>query len=306
MIKKRTVLILGAGASVDYGFPTGRKLLLEICNGAVKGGRLYAFLLDTMPIKEQVIQDFRDALWKSQAPSVDLFLENRQEFLELGKMAIAASLIPRESYTGFERSAELGWYEFLFSLMIEGGRFEDNPLSVITFNYDRSLEAFFLLALCNLRGHEPSAAEKIVAKIPVIHIYGSLGGRTWSPDPASDRGYSPELRAEWVREAAGRIRIMHEVKEEEMGRVVIMISKAEEVIFLGFGFHAENIKQLYLDRLTENPLQGNPQWFASRYGMGDGDIARAQELLLPIGQLRFGNNERATITEFLKAMPCLM
>ena len=31
MITKPTVLILGAGASVDYDFPPGRKLLLDIC-----------------------------------------------------------------------------------------------------------------------------------------------------------------------------------------------------------------------------------------------------------------------------------
>jgi len=31
MITERIVLILGAGASVEYGFPTGRRLLLDIC-----------------------------------------------------------------------------------------------------------------------------------------------------------------------------------------------------------------------------------------------------------------------------------
>jgi hypothetical protein len=44
------------------------------------------------------------------------------------------------------------WYEKLFQLMADGGDFGNNQLSVVTFNYDRSFEAFIFTALQNLYG----------------------------------------------------------------------------------------------------------------------------------------------------------
>jgi hypothetical protein len=309
MIGRRTVLILGAGASVDYGFPTGRKLLLDICRNTNKDKSLFHFLNRTMGFEAEKIQQFQEALLNSQAPSVDLFLENRREFEELGKAAMGASLISYESFDAFNREKRDGWYEFLFSLMIEGGRFEDNPLSVITFNYDRSLEAFFFFALCNLYGLDPARAEETVAKILVIHIYGSLGTHLYEPVTEPGRGYTPKLTPESVREAASRIRIMHEVDEGEADVVAERLFQAEEVIFLGFGFHAENIRRLRLQEVAEGrerAKRGGPNWFASRHGMGGGDIARAKALFPSNHQPRFGNNQDSTITEFLKEMPCLI
>ena len=150
MIAKPTVLILGAGASADYGFPTGRQLLLKICEEARPDASLYDFLCNWMAVPRPLIEQFAYALQNSAAPSVDLFLENRKDFEEIGKLAIAATLIPYEDYKAFLPTNKPRWYETLFHLMVEGGRFEDNKLSVITFNYDRSLEAFLFLALQNL------------------------------------------------------------------------------------------------------------------------------------------------------------
>jgi hypothetical protein len=41
MIKRPTVLILGAGASVDHGLPTGRRLLLDIYERTADGDNLF-------------------------------------------------------------------------------------------------------------------------------------------------------------------------------------------------------------------------------------------------------------------------
>jgi hypothetical protein len=58
MIIEPTVLILGAGASADYGFPTGRKLLLDICTNANPGGELHnlngRWGIDTLDIQQFV------------------------------------------------------------------------------------------------------------------------------------------------------------------------------------------------------------------------------------------------------------
>lgn len=316
-----TVLILGAGASVDCYFPTGRQLLMEICSLSNKNNELFVFLTREMTFKAKETLEFRQALLRSQAPSVDLFLENRREFEDIGKAAIAARLIRREDFNSFDRlerkqlwqkepqKADL-WYELLFSRMIEGGRFEENKLSVITFNYDRSLEAFFFSALCNLEGLAPDEAQEKVDKIPVIHMYGSLGSRLWKEPGERGRDYSPTLTPDAVAEAASLIRIMGEPEVEKKTKVAReQLSQANEIIFLGFGFHPANITRLCLPDV-ENQRNGmerkGPQVFASRIGMGKGDIQRASigfsQTFIPT----FGDDNAATITEFLKGTRCLI
>ena len=54
MIAKSTVLILGAGASADYSFPTARQLLLKICEEANPPGPLFQFLTYNMDISASV------------------------------------------------------------------------------------------------------------------------------------------------------------------------------------------------------------------------------------------------------------
>ena len=92
MIEKRTVLVLGAGASKPYGFPTGRELIREIAAGLKNTGSEVAQLLSAHGHEPSELAKFSDALLDSAQPSVDVFLENRAEYLEAGKAAIAAAL----------------------------------------------------------------------------------------------------------------------------------------------------------------------------------------------------------------------
>ena len=104
MIETPTVLILGAGASKPYGFPAGRELLDEIC-ASLKGnflrrqwGRDFVELFHPPLNKDlDLITEFRERLYQSSKGSVDAFLEANPDFVEVGKLAIAATLVPRET-----------------------------------------------------------------------------------------------------------------------------------------------------------------------------------------------------------------
>lgn len=307
MITDPTVLILGAGASADYGFPIGRQLLLDICRDASPGGQLFDLLGRRMEFPQGEIDRFREALQNSQAPSVDLFLENRKDFEEIGKLAIAATLIPYENYEAFLPIEKPRWYETLFGLMVQGGRFEENRLSVITFNYDRSLEAFLFLALQNLHGLKPEDAEDRLRKIQIVHLYGALGDKLSPVD--LERGYQPKLQGNWVTVAAQRIKIVHEAqpgKEFEVAQK--LLREAEEVVFLGFGFHPVNVQRLRLQELREWQEHTNhkcARWLACRTGMGDGDIARAKIYLQALPEVSFAPASNWGINDFLKNTQCL-
>src|SRR5687768_4393062 len=94
MITKPTVLVLGAGVSYPYGYPTGAELLEDVFQNVVRDE--WKTILGAYGVKESELDQFRSELHQSQKPSVDAFLEHRPEFIKVGKGAIAISLLSRE------------------------------------------------------------------------------------------------------------------------------------------------------------------------------------------------------------------
>jgi hypothetical protein len=91
MIKTETVLILGAGASVDYGYLTGEELRVQIIGDLRSAGEGNGLgdALQASGFGEQ-LGNFRDQLENSPGfHSVDKFLERNDCFVEIGKAAMA-------------------------------------------------------------------------------------------------------------------------------------------------------------------------------------------------------------------------
>src|SRR3990170_1668172 len=96
MLKRNTVLVLGAGASAPYHFPTGIELSKQLVAGLGGGGDVANKLQKHLGFGEQQIAHFRDSFFYSGKNSVDAFLEHRREFIEIGKAATAIVLITYE------------------------------------------------------------------------------------------------------------------------------------------------------------------------------------------------------------------
>src|SRR6266498_1227589 len=97
MIEKPTVLILGAGASEPYGFPTGGELQDEIIDGCQREDSPIWGHLSNLAFTSLAIQDFGKQLLHAKRPSVDRFLESRENpYLRIGTAAIVSALIPKE------------------------------------------------------------------------------------------------------------------------------------------------------------------------------------------------------------------
>lgn len=96
MIRIPTVLVLGAGASQPYQFPLGSELVDLVGNEEA----LYASDPPEMkPEFDAVLRDwlpFQRAIRDAQPPSVDDFLEERQEHEKIGRLCIASTLMPCE------------------------------------------------------------------------------------------------------------------------------------------------------------------------------------------------------------------
>jgi hypothetical protein len=150
VIRVPTTLVLGAGASAPYGPPVGaalRRMILAECGN---GNSFWMEVFKALGISLSDVAEFRDAFRRSTVPSIDAFLEHRPEFMTIGKTAIALGLIPYEHEDRiFDAATETGaWYSYLFdALRTSPDRFRGNHLSIVTFNYDRSIEYFLFNAL---------------------------------------------------------------------------------------------------------------------------------------------------------------
>lgn len=251
MITENTVLVLGAGTSNPYGYPTGKRLKDEIIKRTLEKEMIQLYAQFDTNVNE--LEQFIKALQKSAKPSIDAFLEHRSEFTEIGKIAITEALIKYEDEELLFNNDD--WYQYLFNkLSTEFDEFDKNKLSVITFNYDRSLEHFLLTALKNSYGKSEETCVKKLLSIPIIHVYGQIGPLPWQGGNFF-RSYSPEYKILGLKESSNGIRILHETgvaSDHIFANAQKLLGQAKNIYFLGFGYHKINLLRLGLSNLDES------------------------------------------------------
>jgi hypothetical protein len=137
------------------------------------------------------------------------------------------------------------WIIHLFDLL-KGDTVDDlcaNEVTFVTFNYDRSLE-FCLRHLIEDRYPFQSSGnmvERVMARLPIIHVHGQLGTLTEIPYKRDNQGLV-------TQKAAKGIKIIHEAEDNsaELVRAREAIQAAERIGILGFGYDKTNMKRLQL------------------------------------------------------------
>lgn len=277
MIHARTVFVLGAGASIPYGFPTGAQLKAVICRDAAGPDTMLYSLMRGCGFSEAELGDFCSALALSGLPSVDSFLELRQEYMEIGKVAIAAALIPLEAPERLaDSSGGKDWYGYLYDhLRGRPAEFQHNLVSFLTFNYDRSLEAYLFQAFRFSYGLKDEQVAQTLGFLPIVHLYGRLGPLPWQDK--TGRPYGSQVTAEVARSCAKGIRIIREAASPPVPRMsdaFRLLKDAEVICFLGFGYSPQNLARLFLVEAH----QEEQEIFGSAYGLKPAERERAEAL----------------------------
>jgi hypothetical protein len=242
MIKRPTLLVLGAGASEPFGFPTGYDLRDRIVT-------MDRSRLQRHGYADRETDAFAEAFRLSGKLSIDIFLEGRRDLEKIGKLAIASLLVGDENEALLVSQFRKGpsWYQRLFDAMASPrlDNFRDNKVTFVTFNYDRSLEHFLCLALSNSHGASMSGALEQVRALPIIHVHGQLGEYDINYT-TKGRPYEPKPDPEAVTLAANQIRIVHELGSDDplFLKARAAIAEASRVYFIGFGYGATNIERL--------------------------------------------------------------
>jgi len=238
---------------MPYGLPSGIGLIEEIRNILSSKNQIFdSFGFDNIKRSE-----FSRALINSQTPSIDLFLERRQNFINIGKLAIFLSINKNEKHSKVILPAgrRVGIYPYLYyQLISECKSISENNISFITFNYDRSLEYYLYHSWLAHSGYEPAQVAEEISKVRILHVHGSLGkllrqdsnGLPYSPQKASEPAYYQHFL-----KLSKNIKIMADSKDndsvfEESKKILIA---SENIIFIGFGYHSENLQRLGINQL---------------------------------------------------------
>jgi hypothetical protein len=189
MSKTPILFIVGAGASIPYGYPTGAGLLKEI-------------LAD-----DTISSNLKELLEFNEPFSIDAFLaqhcsHDAELTLEAKKLIVKHILLKEDSSKIYQKHAN-GWYHFLWNMLCnelmdilklpEGERLKaleerlDIPFRIITFNYDVSLDYYLLSRIWRANMLDEAEKKALLEKMSkaIAHVYGSVRDVPWdNPETA--------------------------------------------------------------------------------------------------------------------------
>lgn len=251
MFREKTVLVLGAGASHPYGYPTGQGLIRELLDNSETQD-----LADTRQqagYDNDKLAKFKDALEKAAFWSIDAFLEHRaDDFGGIGKFLLAQRLLKKENPALFYRDNGTNWqndnwYPMLVNAIAPTpAALSQNQLTVVNFNYDRSIKAYLFTAIKQRFNWPDSQTADALESIPFIHVHGNLGPLPWQKGGNPDSSYGEGLTLDRIERATKDIKIIHEANSSTAEFVAAQkaLQEAKYIFFLGFGYHKANMERL--------------------------------------------------------------
>ncbi|MBI4063988.1 MAG: hypothetical protein HY401_06760 [Elusimicrobia bacterium] len=256
MITQDTVLVLGAGASKEYGLPTGLELKDAVVNAVQADTVRSKDISKATGVPEENFKNMAQGLKGSSLASIDEWLERQPaEIVEAGKICICYVI-------GEQEKPDLiwhrKWYDTLWQRMTEGTKklngILSNRLRIVTFNYDRSLEEFFMKSA---KYTYPNVSEQqcaeVLNQLRIVHVYGQAGFLPWQTMKYGDpkRLYYGSGHWKEAAESAKAIKILSEFSSgsPEFELATDHINRANIVLFLGFGYHKENMQRIKPSKL---------------------------------------------------------
>jgi hypothetical protein len=272
---KKTVFVVGAGASTDFDLPLGSSLAEQIRQtlnaefgtrtGGADGNVEQGLGVEGMRLEHvQAALDLRGALLRSGSIDHALYtLRGRPEIVQVGKVAIADQILQAERRSPLPKGAcserhifhdnlnrcRRSWLARLLVALLGDRAPEDfsgafDGVAFVTFNYDRCIEQYLFYALQDIGGLQTNVAAAIVSKIPIVHVYGYLGAPSFlRGNMHTDFGSDQPLAAGYT---ARSIKTFTEGAERgTLEDVHRLMAWAERAVLLGFGFDPLNVKALF-------------------------------------------------------------
>ncbi len=303
MIREKTVFVIGAGAGVPYGFPTGLKLRDNIIKTLSPSGSISKLFLPDkalrsgeQEIKHKFLEDcagFASKFNGANISLIDRFLSiNRDDnnLLKIGKMAIVYEILraERDCSVNMGILAIYDWFFYLYDNMMTNTitdkrdlvKFLENDVCFITFNYDRFLEHYLYSSLANtFTLTDPVEITKLLSKIEIIHVYGKIGPLEWQDNTHGIKfgNDQQEITLDLLESTYKNINIVYDERTSEDHRELIYkkLKETNHLIFLGFGWDQMNLELLGIPDI----LKSTQLILGTSYKLEDGQIRRTYNIL---------------------------
>lgn len=306
------VVVVGAGASAEYGFPIGTALRQGIIEKKVPDLGTYLHSLNrTDEAKrsvslnnnkfiqaqrsngDQKINRFIADLGAAPFDSIDSFLAVRKEsYGSIGLLAISQYLFPYEENAMQRQDLRTGSYRHIVDEIVRVGY--DVFLKkarIINFNYDRVLETTIANAI---HAMDPNtAAESVMNALEkiMIHPYGRLSlplefSQTRGRFVYRDReSYSQNTQSmnEMICLCASELCVIdRDVSQKCVNQFELCrkwMSLAARIYFLGFGFDTQNMVHLGFSSTNSIYLKNSAQVYATTYRMTSAQVERVRQMI---------------------------
>jgi hypothetical protein len=263
MFPQPVTFIVGAGASAEYNLPVGATLLERIGKDVANKyvvRRLFPERFDAYTEFGQKLAKFIEA----GVPSIDdalTWFSSEPEIINLGKAFIVAEIINAENNSRLgnleptlsvinEPEIADTWIPHFLSMVMTGFKNEDaekafEKVSIINFNYDRTIEHFLYVALQYNFGLSESRAKNIVNRLNMFRPYGMIGYLPWQHESRGAVGFGVIPDNAGVLSASKNILTFSEgITGVVQQQIQLTLEKSRVTVFLGFGFHNQNMKIL--------------------------------------------------------------
>lgn len=281
-MERKTIFVIGAGASKEANLPTGDELKSKIAqlldirfdwNNQISGDSEIPNALRIVVRNENGqngdINPYLHEAWhiRDAMPhtiSIDNFIDQHRDNDKIalcGKLAIVKSILDAEKRSNlyFENvridatidfeNIEKTWYTDFFKLITENcaknelnTRFQS--ITLIIFNYDRCIEHYLFHTLQNHYRVSEAEATELVKCIQIYHPYGCVGFLPWwQRDGSMAFGQNPN--SQQLLELTQKIKTFTEgtdPKSSDIKEIKDHMAKASHLIFLGFAFHKLNMQ----------------------------------------------------------------
>jgi hypothetical protein len=299
MFRAKTVLVIGAGASVEVGLPIGSLLLTQIAEALdirfefgsrqVKGDHVIVDALRTILNEqggvEKINQHLAAARQLVSSSEHALSIDNVIEALEdekverVGKLGIARKILEAEDKSAHFRAQydsrdnldvknfSDSWYGNLAKLLTENVIKSEiaqifSNLEIVNFNYDRCLEQFLPFAISAYYGIDLGQARELLTTLPIHRPYGSVGKLPWQPGDRPSVAFG-NATSRSLADVVPEIRTFTETVDdgEELSAIRNAVATADRIVFLGFAFHRQNVE------LISVPAKDHCEMIATMFGI---------------------------------------